>query len=89
MKITSEEEIRVIVDRTIEFVLGHQEAGPLPFTAQPVDPDAWWGQMQLTGNDPSRLLPKSRAHFEARLRRWKELAAEHFELPPAGKGGAA
>lgn len=61
-------------ERTIDFVLGHHEAGPMPFTPDPVDPDEWWSKIQLPPLDPARLHPKSRAHFEARKARWKEPA---------------
>lgn len=60
--------------RGVDFVLGHYEVGPMPFTLDPVDPETWWSKVQVLPHDPARLLPASRAHFEARLRRWHELA---------------
>lgn len=59
----------------VRFVLSHYEAGPMPFRPTPIDPDIWWQKMQLV-EVPDDLLPRSRAHFEARIKRWQELAIE-------------
>lgn len=79
----SDERISLAIARTVRFVLTHYEAGPMPFTPVAADPDAWWSKMQLLPHDPSELLPKSRAHLEARIARWQELALADFALDEA------
>lgn len=59
--------------RAVRFVLSHHEAGPMPFQPTPVDPDRWWQDMQIAVKVPENLLPRSRAHFEARIARWQDL----------------
>jgi len=65
------------LDAAIDFIMGHYEQGS-PFRLTAVDPDEWWSKVQIEPHRPESLLPASRAHFEARKARWKELAREHF-----------
>lgn len=68
-----------VVKQTVSFLLRNYEQGAEGvniFTPLPVDPEKWWSEMQLVPHDPEKLQPASRAHFEARERRWTELALQ-------------
>lgn len=64
----------------VEFVLRHYEkhnTGGSPFKLTEIDPETWWSQVILRPHP--EFMPRSRDHFEARIARWKELAAGHVE----------
>lgn len=74
LQFVAQQERDKTVRKAVAFVLSHYEAGPMPFTPEPVDPETWWSKMQILPHDRNQLLPKSRAHFEARIKHWQALA---------------
>lgn len=64
----------------VRFALTHYEqhkTGNPVFTLTDIDPAQWWSAMILTPHP--RKLPGSQAHYEARLKRWQELATEYLK----------
>jgi peptidoglycan/xylan/chitin deacetylase (PgdA/CDA1 family) len=70
-------EMEAIINETVRFVLSHYEKGPMPFSHEKIEPDEWMGQMQIAPSP--KLLPRSAEYFEARIKRWQELARDHLD----------